>query len=79
MEKVLVSESNLAELQLTPYGGKMNDVSESSTLFPHRAGNIYKIHYVVLWFDGGVEASRRYRKWIRRLNIIRILSIIAKY
>lgn len=38
----------------------MNDVSESSTPFPHRAGNIYKIHYVVLWFDGGVEASGRF-------------------
>jgi hypothetical protein len=31
-------EVEIAELQFSAYGGRMNEVSESSLPFPHRAG-----------------------------------------
>jgi len=43
-------------LTLNPYGGKMSEISESETPFPHRAGNIYKIQYSVTWKEDGDEA-----------------------
>jgi FAD/FMN-containing dehydrogenase len=54
-------------LFMVPYGGKMEEISESSIPFPHRAGNLYKIHYYVAWTEEGKEASERHIYWIRRL------------
>lgn len=54
-------------LTLNPYGGKMSEISESETPFPHRAGNLYKIQYSVTWKEQGVEASN--------LNLDRIRQI----
>jgi len=54
-------------LFMVPYGGKMDEISESSIPFPHRAGNLYKIHYYVAWTEEGKEASERHISWIRRL------------
>ncbi|KAK4347393.1 hypothetical protein RND71_033732 [Anisodus tanguticus] len=56
---------NSAELQLSPYGGKMSDFSESETPFPHRAGNIFMIHYGVNWEK--MESSKKHLSWIRKL------------
>ncbi|KAL9456453.1 hypothetical protein AB3S75_005640 [Citrus x aurantiifolia] len=58
-------EGQSAVIALIPYGGKMNEISESEIPFPHRAGNIYKIMYVVAWGEDG--ASQRYINWIRKL------------
>ncbi|XP_050225417.1 berberine bridge enzyme-like 14 [Mercurialis annua] len=38
-------------MQWNPYGGKMSQISESDTPFPHRAGNIFKIQYSANWFQ----------------------------
>ncbi|XVE91299.1 hypothetical protein DITRI_Ditri20bG0142400 [Diplodiscus trichospermus] len=54
-------------LTLNPYGGKMSEISESETPFPHRAGNIYKIQYSVTWKEDGVEALDRSLDQITRL------------
>ncbi|KAM7470037.1 hypothetical protein LguiA_008220 [Lonicera macranthoides] len=62
----LYEEVGLAELQFTPYGGRMNEISESELPFPHRSGNIYMIHYRVGWGEEGVEAQR-HMSWIRKL------------
>ncbi|CAN4081989.1 unnamed protein product [Withania somnifera] len=56
---------NNAELQFSPYGGELSDLSESETPFPHRAGNIFMIHYSVFW--GNVEHSNKHLSWIRKL------------
>ena len=48
-------------LVLTPYGGKMSEIANSETPFPHRAGNIYKIEYQVGWEDQGIAVSERHQ------------------
>ncbi|KAL8508271.1 hypothetical protein ACS0TY_018744 [Phlomoides rotata] len=55
-----------AELQFSPYGGAINDLSESDTPFPHRKGNIFMIEYGVGW--GSAEESARHIDWSRRLH-----------
>ncbi|XP_038690222.1 berberine bridge enzyme-like 18 [Tripterygium wilfordii] len=50
---------------LSPHGGRMSQIKESSTPYPHRAGTIYIIEYLVSWTTPGpVESSI---SWIRRL------------
>ncbi|KAK7319327.1 hypothetical protein RJT34_04046 [Clitoria ternatea] len=54
-------------LTFNPYGGKMSEISEVETPFPHRAGNIYKIQYSVSWKEEGEDVANRYLDVIRRL------------
>ncbi|KAG2689514.1 hypothetical protein I3760_09G141300 [Carya illinoinensis] len=54
-------------MQWNPYGGRMSEISESETPFPHRAGNIFKIQYFVLWVEEGIEATNYYLKFSRTL------------
>ncbi|KAL2474830.1 FAD-binding Berberine family protein [Abeliophyllum distichum] len=58
-------EAEEAQMLFVPYGGRMDEVSESAIPFPHRAGNLYHIHYIVYWDEE--EASEMYINWIRRL------------
>ncbi|KAI3994535.1 hypothetical protein MKX01_015561 [Papaver californicum] len=51
----------------TPYGGKMNEISESALPFPHRSGTLYMIMYVVSWKEEGLETSKKYITWTRNL------------
>ncbi|KAL2474828.1 FAD-binding Berberine family protein [Abeliophyllum distichum] len=62
---LLGEEAEDASMILSPYGGRMDEISEYTIPFPHRAGNLYKIHYLVNWDEE--EASQRYINWIRRL------------
>ncbi|XP_022716511.1 berberine bridge enzyme-like 17 [Durio zibethinus] len=63
-------------IQLNPYGGRMEEISESETAFAHRAGNLFKVQYTVLWSeaDGGIGAAERYVEMSRRLY-----SVMAPY
>ncbi|CAA3021561.1 berberine bridge enzyme-like 18 [Olea europaea var. sylvestris] len=67
-------DANRAELQFSPYGGRINDFSESEIPFPHRAGNIFMIHYVVGWSEEENADSERQISWIRGLY-----SFMARY
>ncbi|KAL3812655.1 hypothetical protein ACJIZ3_013923 [Penstemon smallii] len=58
-----LNEENGSQLQFSPYGGALSTVSESETPFPHRSGNIFMIHYAVVW----TTDSPRHINWIRRL------------
>ena len=53
-------------IDLFPYGGIMDEISESELPFPHRAGNIFAIHYFVVWdkHDGKTE---QHLSWARKL------------
>lgn len=55
-------------VELFPYGGKMNEISESAIPFPHRAGNLYKILYYVEWDEEeNITASKKHITWVRKL------------
>ncbi|KAL5838965.1 hypothetical protein ACOSQ4_011573 [Xanthoceras sorbifolium] len=66
-QKFYEEEGEAAEMILSPYGGKMSEISESEIPFPHRAGNIYKIQHLVYWEEEGIETAQRHINWIRRL------------
>ncbi|KAH6800461.1 hypothetical protein C2S52_000925 [Perilla frutescens var. hirtella] len=51
---------------MVPYGGRMDEVSESATPFPHRAGNLYMLASFVYWLDAEAQNSDRYISWSRR-------------
>ncbi|KAG6794245.1 hypothetical protein POTOM_003484 [Populus tomentosa] len=66
-ERFFEEDIEVPALILIPYGGKMDEISESSTPFPHRAGNLYVLVSSVSWSEESKEASRRHVAWIRRL------------
>lgn len=49
--------SQHTNLILTPYGGRMSEISGSETPFPHRNGSIYGIQYLVYW-DSNEETPK---------------------
>ncbi|KAK8472416.1 hypothetical protein PHAVU_002G200800 [Phaseolus vulgaris] len=55
-----------ALVQLAPYGGIMNEISESEIAFSHRSQYIYHIHYGVTWQEEGDEIAQRHMNFIRR-------------
>ncbi|XP_047960857.1 berberine bridge enzyme-like 8 [Salvia hispanica] len=52
---------------LIPYGGKMAEISESATPFPHRAGNLYSFSHYISWGEDENSGSDSYISWSRRL------------
>ncbi|KAE9613506.1 hypothetical protein Lal_00016155 [Lupinus albus] len=53
-------ESKTMIMQWNPYGGKMAQIPSSATPFPHRAGNLFKIQYFLLWTEDGDKADNQY-------------------
>ncbi|XP_073300078.1 berberine bridge enzyme-like 21 [Primulina huaijiensis] len=54
-------------LVFNSYGGRMSEIPESDTPFPHRAGNLFKIQYSVSWGEEGEAADNNYIGQIRQL------------
>ncbi|QCD83991.1 Berberine/berberine-like [Vigna unguiculata] len=55
------------QLQFAPYGGIMDEISESQTPFSHRFGYIFHIHYIATWLEEGDETAQRHMNWTRRV------------
>lgn len=51
---------------LDPFGGRMDEVLESETPFPHRKGNLYNFQYLVKWSSEGSEEVDKHLDWMRR-------------
>ncbi|KAL2244597.1 UNVERIFIED_CONTAM: Cannabidiolic acid synthase [Sesamum indicum] len=60
-------EGREAEFLLTPYGGRMAEIPNNATPFPHRAGYLYKVHHMVFWEAKDAHNVDKYISWIRRL------------
>ena len=54
-------------MEWNPYGGRMSEILESETPFPHRAGNIFQILYYVTWVEEGTVDSDHYINMTRTL------------
>ncbi|XP_039120999.1 berberine bridge enzyme-like 23 [Dioscorea cayenensis subsp. rotundata] len=54
-------------MYMAPYGGKMDEIPESETPFPHRKGSLYNIQYLVAWRNGSANESDESLRVIRRL------------
>ncbi|XP_071727457.1 berberine bridge enzyme-like 21 [Rutidosis leptorrhynchoides] len=71
--------NKLAELgkcgfYLNPYGGRMDELPESATPCPHRAGNLFKIQYSMNWVEDDPSLEEKY------LNQTRVLyAFMTKY
>ncbi|XP_031275512.1 berberine bridge enzyme-like 21 [Pistacia vera] len=65
--KVLM-ELGKTGLVFNPYGGRMDEIPESETAFPHRAGNLFKIQYSVNWDSPDIELEKNYTSQIRSLH-----------
>ncbi|KAK8506273.1 hypothetical protein V6N11_082348 [Hibiscus sabdariffa] len=63
--KLLEEDAETAVMGFIAYGGKMDEIPESATPFPHRNGNLFHIAYNVGWSGEENEKTRRYVKWIR--------------
>ncbi|XP_022152516.1 berberine bridge enzyme-like 18 [Momordica charantia] len=66
-ERLKSRDVGARQLLFVPYGGRMSQISESEIPFSHRAGNLYKIGYIVAWQKQNVDVEKRHLKWIREL------------
>ncbi|CAH8345646.1 unnamed protein product [Eruca vesicaria subsp. sativa] len=58
-------EAELAQLIFTPFGGRMSEIQDYETPFPHRYGNMYEIQYLNYWRGG--EGREKYMRWVERV------------
>ncbi|CAN4082362.1 unnamed protein product [Withania somnifera] len=56
-----------AGLVFNPYGGRIAQIPQDETPFPHRAGILFKIQYSVNWHEEGAVAEKDYLSQIRDL------------
>ncbi|XP_059295120.1 berberine bridge enzyme-like 22 [Lycium ferocissimum] len=63
----LFLEEERPQMILEPFGGKMDEISESEIPFPHRKGNLYNIQYLVRWGDNSESISSKKIASIRKL------------
>ncbi|KAI0495642.1 hypothetical protein KFK09_021945 [Dendrobium nobile] len=52
---------------IDPWGGRMDEISETETAFPHRKGNLYNVHYLTeRWVENNAAVSKKHVDWLRR-------------
>ncbi|KAL8153429.1 hypothetical protein V2J09_011189 [Rumex salicifolius] len=65
--KKLIEVGPSMRMQYNPYGGRMGEIAEDATPFPHRAGNLFKMQYIMFWQDPSLEADDKYVRATRDL------------
>ncbi|KAK3030795.1 hypothetical protein RJ639_037176 [Escallonia herrerae] len=50
---------------MDPYGGKMDEISESALPFPHRKGNLYNVQYLLQWYNNDPAKANGHMAWLR--------------
>ncbi|XP_060192854.1 berberine bridge enzyme-like 22 [Lycium barbarum] len=63
----LFLEEERPQMILDPFGGKMDEISESEIPFPHRKGSLYNIQYLVYWGNNSESISSQKIAWMRKL------------
>ncbi|CAO2840303.1 unnamed protein product [Amaranthus hypochondriacus] len=58
LSKKLLEVENVT-MQFNPYGGKMSEIPENATPFPHRKGVLCKIQYLSNWKENSNEITRK--------------------
>ncbi|XP_010667595.2 berberine bridge enzyme-like 8 [Beta vulgaris subsp. vulgaris] len=71
-------ELETPRLTFNPYGGRMSEISENETPFPHRKGNLYKIQYLTNWDEEGKDKEKYYIDLTRKLYIY-MTPYVSKY
>ncbi|XP_057548304.1 berberine bridge enzyme-like 3 [Amaranthus tricolor] len=59
MIELQTKANNIFLMQWNPYGGRMSEIPANATTFPHRAGNLFKMQYITIWQEDGVDAINR--------------------
>ena len=67
-ERFFQVDDGVLTILMTPYGGKMDEYSESALPFPHRAGNLYMMFISISWSANTTMAEQN-----KRLDFIRSL------
>ncbi|XP_038883273.1 berberine bridge enzyme-like 14 [Benincasa hispida] len=62
-----IMETEEVGLTCNPYGGRMSEISETATPFPHRAGVKFKMQYSSNWKEGGDQEAKEEMELARRL------------
>ncbi|TXG50900.1 hypothetical protein EZV62_023425 [Acer yangbiense] len=65
LRKRLLEEDN-PSIVWTAYGGKMGEIPEYETPFPHRKGTMFKFHYFSYWQKGDKNVAQHI-SWVRSL------------
>ncbi|KAI3695829.1 hypothetical protein L1987_78831 [Smallanthus sonchifolius] len=55
-------------ITFSPFGGRMEEISEFAKPYPHRAGNIAMIEYDTYWNETGVVAANKYLEISRKMH-----------
>ncbi|KAM6574946.1 hypothetical protein CsatA_023273 [Cannabis sativa] len=63
LEKLYEEEVGVGMYVLYPYGGIMDEISESTIPFPHRAGIMYELWYTATWEKQ--EDNEKHINWVR--------------
>ncbi|KAL6502152.1 hypothetical protein OROHE_024745 [Orobanche hederae] len=51
-----------------PLGGRMDEISEDETPFPHRRGNLFSIQYLTYWGENTEKEAHKHIKWLRNFR-----------
>ncbi|KAE8733939.1 FAD-binding Berberine family protein [Hibiscus syriacus] len=65
--KLYEEEARLATIVLVAYGGIMDEIPQTESPSPHRAGNLYTVLYVVNWGEDENVNSKKSMNWMRRI------------